>query len=166
MAQTQKTLILLRHGHRDRIPDEHDNGLSQKGWLQAADAANSLFQKWEKTWDQSKVDLLTSPKLRCQETIEPFSKMIKGEITMEPLLVEAKAAETHAEFVERIQKFINMWKKSSAPVTVACSHSDWIPIALQLLVNEVGSVSKGAYYEIVFKNGALSLESYREPKTS
>lgn len=160
----KKTLFLVRHAHRDKIPGQHDNGLSEKGWRQAADTTNSIRARIEKL-DAPKMKILSSPAVRCIETMEPLANATGVKLSLDELLLEAQGSESIAAFMDRIKKFIHRWKKSSTAVTVACSHGDWIPEALRLLVDLDVSIKKGAYYEIEHDDatGNSRVSHKREP---
>lgn len=69
--------ILIRHAHRDTADRAQDNGLSKKGREQA----KRLRKYFEERFPEGEGDLVlvTSPKKRCVETIEPIAESCTSE---------------------------------------------------------------------------------------
>ncbi len=83
-----KKIILIRHAHRETGADrDRDNGLSEKGQKQAKNVAK-FFKEYSSKTDTNPNTLYSSPKLRCQETLAPLSKLLNLPIAVEPLLDE------------------------------------------------------------------------------
>ncbi len=163
---TKKTLVLLRHAHRDRIPGEPNNGLSSKGWLQAADAANALAKKYALAIAEGQYTVLTSPLRRCQETAEVIAKSVGLEPKVNDLLKEYAPGEPIEELVARIKSFFTEWKRQKYMVLVACSHGDWIPEAIRLMADKDYDIRKGAFVEITIDDeGRLQCSKPRNPET-
>jgi broad specificity phosphatase PhoE len=141
-------LVFVRHAHRDTSIREADNGLSEKGWEQAR-AVAKLFE--ERFGDEKPV-LLSSPKTRCRETLEPLSERVGVRIQIDPLLVEQEAGESSKDLSRRIDAFLERWKKNPPEILVACSHGDWLPLAIEELVDETVDLKKGAWAEISLKS--------------
>lgn len=143
---SKKILILLRHAEQDRSnPSLHGNGsLSSRGKTQALTTARELHSKLGKR----PLALFSSPKKRCLETIEVFAELSKQVYTVAENLEECRKGESIHHFIGRIRNFIEDWKKSSNEITIACSHSDWIPEAVRMLVPMDFSVKHAAYIEV------------------
>jgi hypothetical protein len=48
----------------------------------------------------------------------------------------------------RIHKFIQVWIRSGPALTVACSHGDWLPYAVEIATGARVAFKKGAWAEI------------------
>jgi broad specificity phosphatase PhoE len=132
------TLILVRHAHRDVTDRLLDNGLSAKGRKQA-EAFKVHFESHYAA--QGPWRLLSSPRLRCRETVGVLGKI---EILR---ALDEQGDESHAAFIERIDVFMRGLKD---PRTVACSHGDWIPIAVERLFKMKFDLRKGGMAEIIW----------------
>ncbi len=135
----------MRHAHRDKPQGRSaDNGLSKKGWKQAESIADFFIRRFGKT----EAALLSSPKVRCLETLVPLAKKLRVEVEMSPLLMEQEGS--WGELEERIRAFRTWWEKEASPLTVACSHGDWIPAALKEYVDVDTELKKGGWAELDF----------------
>lgn len=144
----KRTLILVRHAHRDTDAGRsRDNGLSEKGRAQAV-LIQTLFNK---EFPGATARLITSPKARCRETLEPLAAALRVAIETEPLLLEGgeKAAGAPDPLDERIDLFFSDWIQRAEPLTVACSHGDWIPEFLARYASIETELKKGAWAELV-----------------
>jgi 8-oxo-dGTP diphosphatase len=140
----KKTLILLRHAHRDTDAGrELDNGLSPKGQEQAK-LIQSLFNK-ERPGETAR--LISSPKLRCRETLAPLAKALRVPVEEEPLLLEGGDG-TPPGLDQKIDLFFADWVHRKDPLTVACSHGDWIPEFLARYATIQTDVKKRAWAEL------------------
>lgn len=145
---------MVRHAHRDKpFGRAADNGLSPKGKKQARRDAKALLKRLT----DNDVELVSSPKLRCLETLEPLAARLEKTIDTSPLLLEESEEGEAPNIEERIAKFINDVKRSPASITVACSHGDWIPMALDQLFGIELTLKKGAWAEIEFASGKPKL---------
>jgi broad specificity phosphatase PhoE len=136
-------LILIRHAHRDVMNRMDDNGLSEKGRDQAL-AISAFYQ------DQLRmkgVRLMASPKERCQETLAPLSKTLGIEVEVDPLLDEQGPHESEMEMIDRIQNFLAQ-AQSAEGAWVACSHGDWLPVAINSLSCQWVQMKKGSSVEV------------------
>lgn len=132
-----KTLIIIRHAHREKIAD--DNGLSPKGRKQAKRARDFYRSRFRR----STAALLSSPKRRCVETLEPLSELLDVDIETTALLDEGDALKLRA------REFLSHWLASSGPeLTVISSHGDWIPVFLELATGARAELAKGGWAEI------------------
>jgi broad specificity phosphatase PhoE len=144
-------LILVRHAHRDTSNRSEDNGLSDKGHEQAKGLIAVFKNKVSK---DSEILLLSSPKLRCIETLTPFSKSMGLKLTIDPNLDEAKPGESPAKFEKRLKSFLNFAgelgekTKSKDFCIFACSHGDWLPLALHELIGVSIDLKKAGCAEV------------------
>jgi len=157
-----KRLIIIRHAHRDVTDRMQDNGLSPKGRIQAKALVDLYSERIGRDGlgaTSSVVEplILSSPRKRCQETLESLSKALKISVKVDPRLDEQHAAETIREWTQRVQAFIAEWKSSPEPLWVVCSHGDWIPFALEILIHQSIDVKKGAWIELELKGDQVTL---------
>ncbi len=143
-----KLLILIRHGHRDTTERELDNGLTDKGREQARLLKKFFEKRFAVAETSGGVWVVSSPKRRCIETLTPLSKSLNRPLDVHPNLVEQSQKESATELAGRVQQFLSEWHEAKAPITVACSHGDWLPIATQMLLNVQLGFKKGAWIEI------------------
>jgi len=149
-----KTLVLIRHAHRDVTDRDNDNGLSEKGLKQAQEIADHFQKKWSK---KDRPLLLSSAKLRCIETLIPLAKNLKTEIEISDDLMEQLRSEDETDFLRRIKKFLNKWKTELPSLTVICSHGDWLPLALEQLTGDFIDFKKGAWIQVQLKEGKVKI---------
>jgi broad specificity phosphatase PhoE len=143
-----KTLIIIRHAHRNKASKspingdrETDNGLSAKGIKQAEVAAKFYKKRFGKT----RAKLLSSPKKRCIETLTPLSRLLRAEIEVDASLDEAQRVE---DLQKGIARFTRRWAASSDPLTVISSHGDWIPEYLRAITGQPIELDKGGWVQI------------------
>jgi phosphohistidine phosphatase SixA len=145
------TILLVRHakaGQRGKYdgPDE-ERPLSKKGWRQAEGLVEAL-----KGYGVSRI--LSSPYVRCVQTVEPLADALG--LTVEPAdeLVEgADPAETR-ELMRRLG--------NEGAVAALCTHGDMVPGVLDLLVAHEGlelppdyPFQKGSTWVITEEDGRL-----------
>lgn len=154
-------LILIRHAHRDTSDRDADNGLSEKGLVQAG-WINRYFgtQFSSGDWKKQSGEIYCSPKRRCRETIIPLAKSLKTEIRVEEALDERQSSESFPAFNDRIHSLIQKWQRSSAGLVVACGHGDWLPIAAFHILGVSIEMKKGAWLEVECTDGHGELVSY------
>lgn len=122
------TLYIVRHakaGKRSEWdgPDEL-RPLSDKGWEQAQAIAEKLNELKPSA-------LISSPAVRCMQTLEPLSKAAKIKIVTDQRLFE------HGDVAKMIELL-----EDAKDSTVIASHGDMIPEAIKLLQRrgmEIGS---------------------------
>ena len=142
-----KTLIIIRHAHRDTSKgQEVNNGLSDKGRRQVRKLFDFFFERYP---DYEKPVLITSPKKRCVETLEPLARKLERKIHLEKDLEERSSEETSAEFKRRVRRFAKHWLQQKEKLTVISSHGDWIPVFLKELIGVSVHLQKGGWIEIV-----------------
>lgn len=140
----KKTLILIRHAHRDTIMRELDNGLSETGIEQARKIQKELGPDLK----ERRVEILSSPRARCIETVGPLSEKLGLEIEIAQDLCEQESGESDRDFRARIVRFCQEWKKRDAEVVVACSHGDVLPLCVYEHLGEEYLFKKGEFVEI------------------
>jgi broad specificity phosphatase PhoE len=141
-------LVLLRHAHRDTSAGRgRDNGLSSKGWRQAA-----AFAAWAgKSLPLDRTIFASSPKVRCLETLAPLARPVRSW----PSLGEQRGRESDAAFRKRVALALRAALRKKAKVVVLCSHGDWLPVAAELLTGRSLDWRKGAWKVFRVKNRAL-----------
>lgn len=152
-----KTLVLIRHGHRDTSERELDNGLDAKGQGQAK-CIEAFFHK--RFSESKEVRLVSSPKKRCQQTLKPLADSLRLKVETHSGLDEQHRGESESEFHSRLIRFIKEWKDSEDPITVVCSHGDWLPLAVHKLIGVQQDFKKGSWLEIELSGGHASLTWY------
>ena len=146
------TLYVIRHasaGVRNNA-DPHDSRrpLDEYGLLQADLIADRLD-------DQPIEFVLSSPALRCQQTVAPLATRLGLEITVEPKLVEGASSSTAIELIRSLQ----------GRTAALCSHGDVIPDILRSL--EIGGShlhgrgwAKGSIWELDNTTERIESASY------
>lgn len=158
MSSNAKTLILIRHCHRDTSRRELDNGLSPKGQKQADWLAKFMAQRLEdEDWDKNQIELFSSPRLRCQETLKPLSEFLRRPVQVEKMLDEQSRMEGFESLTGRVQKHLKTWTTGHAGVTVWCSHGDWLPVAAFHLLGASVDFKKGCWCEVEWDSGRAHL---------
>ncbi len=161
--KVSKLLVLVRHAHRDTTLKVLDNGLSEKGHSQARDlllAFEKDFQVFLKTHStqslHEQIDLLSSPKKRCTETIEPIASLTQIPLRISPWLDEQGPDEYHGDYLARMTQFENYWRTQAPRLTIACSHGDWLPAFCEKVVGRSIHFEKGAWRGIFLAEDALT----------
>ncbi len=95
--------------------DDMDRPLSKIGWKQSALLAKRLA-------GLEPSELLSSPYVRCIQTLEPLAERIGGKVTIEPRLCEDEPFEPVLELLGEVPAR-----------TVLCTHGDIIPATLSAL---------------------------------
>ena len=148
-----KTLVLIRHAHRDTDEQTRDNGLSVKGQEQV----KKLMKFVEERWKGQEAVFLTSPKKRCIETLTPIAQEFKKKCDVNDYLDEQGSSETTTLYLARIDEFLNSWKYDGAELTVICSHGDLIPVVIEKLTSAKTGLKKAGYGEIEYFSGESHL---------
>jgi broad specificity phosphatase PhoE len=156
----QKTLILIRHAHRDNTQRELDNGLSEKGREQAKAIKRFFTERFSKDEVGKGLWLLSSPKLRCIETLQPIAKVMERQVDIHPNLDEQSSRESIKAFEARIQGFLHEWAESKMQLTILCSHGDWLPTAMAQLTGNHQDFKKGAWLELEAEGAFNALRWY------
>ena len=156
----QKSLILIRHGHRDNSRRELDNGLDEKGREQAKAIRRFFTERFSKDEVAGGLWLISSPKLRCVETLQPLAKALDRSVDIHPALDEQSGKEPAKAFASRIDGFLHEWKESRMPITVLCSHGDWLPLAAEKVLGWPQAFKKGAWLELEWEGSMGRLRWY------
>lgn len=145
-----RTLVVIRHAHRNKTSDpETDNGLSKKGKQQAKRIQKYIIRAFAKT----KPLILSSPKKRCIETVQPLAKAYRLSVESSDLLDEARNLQCN------VDTFLLAWKKNNSNLTFICSHGDWIQVFLKKVLSTDVALDKGGWAELVLNHGKLSLRA-------
>jgi 8-oxo-dGTP diphosphatase len=142
------TIHLVRHasaGLRGSGPADLERPLDEDGFEQARRLVDALA-------DSGIERILTSPALRCRQTVEPLAAKLGIEIEMVPDLVEGRRA---APVVAMINRLV-----SAGSSAVLSSHGDMIPLVLEVLsatgVPLAGDkCQKGSIWELRTANGEI-----------
>ncbi len=135
------TLFLIRHAHAaDRHGwdgDDRLRPLSPKGRRQARALVEDVGRR-----DLERV--LSSPALRCTETVEPLAETVGCEVEVVPELLEGSDPTA----------VIRLLEANSAGNVAVCTHGDLVPEVVELLhrrgmeiLGETGN-RKGSWWEI------------------
>jgi len=157
----KKTLILLRHAHRDNSVRSKDNGLSEKGQRQSKwirKFADKRFSK--KDVHDLKAQLVSSPKLRCVETLQPVAELWDLSLTVRKDLDEMLDRESTADFRARILTFKDWWVNEAPPLLFVSTHGDWLPVATDAFLGLPIVMKKGAWLELEWDQGHFDLTCY------
>jgi len=150
-----KSLVLIRHGQRDTDPDDHDNGLNQRGLAQAQAAAEFFRNRFPE--GVANLELLSSPKRRCRETLTAIASAAGREFRVDANLDEHQPGEGSPAFDRRVQIFLDERARSAARLTIACSHGDWLPRAIDLLTGHRPDLPNACWFEIAWRGGPAEL---------
>lgn len=146
-----KTLVLVRHAHRDTTRRELNNGLSEKGKEQAKGLRRFFAERFDANDFKRGLWFVSSPKLRCVETLNPMAKFLEKSVDIHPDLDEQTSKETGLQFEQRIRRFLQEWKQGAPEFTILCSHGDWLPLAVFQLLGLPQDFKKGAWLELEFE---------------
>lgn len=151
-----KTLIFVRHAHRDTSKGrELNNGLSAKGIKQR----EKLTSHYLRYFKNIKPVLYSSPSKRCIETLENISNETKSKTKILDDLSELQMEESSSHFRTRIEHLIDKCLLEKAPVVICCSHGDWIPEACDLLCGLSIDLSKSGWVEFDVKHKSVTLKN-------
>ncbi len=148
MNSPKKVLILIRHAHRDTTLSQEDNSLSPQGKNQAL----GLCRQLSSTFQLENFRLLSSPKVRCVETLKPFLKKSNRTIETDPRLFEQQPNEDSLQFKKRITEVLKSCYSHPSESTLICSHGDWLSFALKLLVGARADFKKASWVEVSVVN--------------
>lgn len=153
-----KQLIFIRHAHRDTTERSQDNGLSAKGQRQAKWIKRFASQRFNaQDLQQLGAIFLSSPKLRCVQTLEPIATAFRFSVLANRSLDEQQRQESFAALNDRIHDFLKSWAKEAPPVTFICSHGDWLPLAIFHLLGITVELKKGAWFELNLDGSSAEL---------
>ncbi|MBU6153570.1 MAG: phosphoglycerate mutase family protein [Bdellovibrionales bacterium] len=143
-----RTLIFIRHAHRDTEDPSRDNGLSEKGKAQVTDLVH-YFKSWcNREHEDARIKLMCSPKKRCIQTLEPIAAALERKLDVDARISEVQFLETEVSVRERLEAFLQDWKSRSSEVTLVCSHGDVIPLCVQMLTGARIGIKKAGFVQI------------------
>ncbi len=154
--------FLFRHAEKERSFSV-DPSLSSRGLNQALALAQLVTDG-----ELSKPTvLLSSPKLRAQQTFQPLAKDLQLRVQITPDLLERQSQESSLQFVKRIKSTIAQVEKLSG-VIYAVTHYDWIEDFLTVVSSDT-DFYEGAYHswpsgqlmEFEIKDGLWQLNNFR-----
>lgn len=145
-----KTLVLVRHAHRDTADPAADNGLSPMGRRQA----KALRRFYERRFGSKGALLISSPKKRCVETLEPLAEELGRKLKTDPRLLEGP------RLLGRLEDFLEWWLEEAPRRMVACSHGDWIPEFLDMTIGAALPIKKGGWVELSHDGDSVRLEAF------
>lgn len=155
-----KTLVLIRHAHRDNSQREMDNGLDEKGRNQAEFIRLFFAERFATANFKKGIWFVSSPKLRCMETLLPTAKGLERQVDAHPDLDEQRAEEPSSSLDKRIVRFLDEWSRLPTELTVLCSHGDWLPRATFHLLGLAQAYKKGSWLELEWNLGSSQLRWY------
>lgn len=145
-------IFLFRHAHRNVFNPLDDNGLSEKGLKQV----NILTEVLSSQYELKTAVFYSSPRLRCQQTLQPLAQKLSLSLHEEPLLDEA--AKQKIPLHERVLTFVNQIKKTPEQTFVICSHGDWIPVFFSVTMGSELHLRKSGLAIIELIDGEFKLE--------
>ncbi|TVQ80473.1 MAG: hypothetical protein EA369_02390 [Bradymonadales bacterium] len=152
-----KHLILLRHAHRDVSDRRLDNGLSERGIKQAHRVAQILSERVRALG--LPITILTSPKLRCQETVQELGERLSIPVIIDQSLDERSESEDSDTFNQRLESWIDKLK-SSQEIVVAASHGDILPELLFKLTGVHSEIGKSGWAHLSPKGSSWVIADF------
>jgi 8-oxo-dGTP diphosphatase len=138
------TVLLVRHataGHSTSAPDDHLRPLDERGWEQAEGLVDVLAP-------YGVPRILTSPYVRCRQTVEPLARALGLPIEELSELAEGSSAEDVLRLVGSLD----------GETAVLCTHGD---VVYELLGEES---KKGSTWVLeVAPDGGLARREYLPP---
>ena len=147
------TLYLVRHAdagkHNPYSPTDHLRALNEDGWRQATRIADRLG-------DAGVTRVVSSPSLRCRQTVEPLAARLGLRV------------ETHAALAEGAygRAALDLLRQLAGTDAVLCSHGDVIPETIRLLaitgtaINGRRGNAKGSVWTITTDGSDLLAAGY------
>lgn len=148
-----RTLILIRHAHRDTSDRAADNGLSDKGRIQAKALVKHYLKAYPPGNGAPSLRVISSPKRRCVETVASIAECAEVSLELDSDLEEQRPDKNKGELASRAKHFISRWIQSDDPLVIACSHGDWLPVALHSATGARAELKKGGWAEIRIRDG-------------
>jgi broad specificity phosphatase PhoE/8-oxo-dGTP pyrophosphatase MutT (NUDIX family) len=153
---TTGTLYLVRHGaagdRQSWTGDDNLRPLSGRGEMQATGLAKTLA-------DQRVEAILTSPYVRCVQTVQPLAEATGLEIVEHPALAEGEGGKATRDLIRSL----------IGTNTVLCSHGDVIPAVMDWMVNKGMTLKsdfdckKGSTWEVTVRGGGFHRAHYLPP---
>lgn len=154
----KRQIVFIRHAHRDISNRKLDNGLSTKGIRQAARLRKFALQRFTfADFREGGALVLSSPKLRCVQTLEPLARAFDCPLKVEADLDEGKRNESMSQLNLRVQKFLKNTMADAPPLLFICSHGDWLPLAIYHLLGINVEMKKGAWLEMEIESNQAQL---------
>ena len=82
------------------------------------------------------------------QTLEAIARTAGLPVGISDDLTEQASDETDVDFRARIERFLKWWENESPEFTIACSHGDWLPSALELATGARAEFKKGAWAQL------------------
>lgn len=147
--KVSQVVLIVRHAHRNKKDGrELDNGLSEKGFVQA----KKIRKYIEKKFSDRKPVIVSSPKRRCIETVEEIACRKSVEVKVSQLLDEG------GDIEKKVEQFVLQLKGCKGSPLIICSHGDIIPNLLERMTHTSVDLSKGGMARIEKKEGSYSLQ--------
>jgi 8-oxo-dGTP diphosphatase len=141
-------IFLVRHakaGHRDpTVPDDTQRPLTPNGWNQAKALIEPLVEAGATD------HLLSSPYVRCMQTLEPLAIRLDTNVIADDRLAEEQPLAPLLDLLVEVPEG-----------SVLCSHGDMIPDVIAALQRRRCTIAtepnwkKGAVWALTRKNGAF-----------
>lgn len=154
-------LVLARHGHAGRKDqwqgDDRLRPLDQRGRRQAAHLADVLEPL-------GPTRLVSSPYVRCTQTLDPLAERLGFAIELEAALVPDAAASGPVKLIR------SLGAPGAASGVVACTHGEILGTLLSQLASQDHAKlarrppgSKGCAWVLEFEDGKLTSSRYIPP---
>ena len=96
--------------------------------------------------------LISSPKRRCIETLDPLSQATGA------LIRVSKDLDEGGDCREKSTRALADWRRHDDPITVFCSHGDWIPEALEAWCGLQSELKKGGWAQFESEDAEARLK--------
>jgi phosphohistidine phosphatase SixA len=123
-------ILMFRHAERENSGSSNPP-LSARGLKQA----QKLVEDIDLSLITRPTKLLSSPKLRAQQTFQQIETRLGIPLQVNPDLDERQNSESADLFTRRVQRFLNSFE-GQAGVIYFVSHLDWIEEALRLIPSD------------------------------
>ena len=142
-------LIFIRHAHRHITNRSLDNGLSDKGRKQVKGLKKYIHARCQRDKDFAKNGMLwlSSPKVRCVETLAPLAKHFKARVTTESRLDEMASGESEEGFRLRLYELLKDVGSSGSFWVFFSSHGDCLPLMTEIVGGTALTMKKAAWME-------------------
>jgi len=129
------------------VEPRKDNGLSEKGLVQAQETATQIAPLLRRS--RAPVRILTSPKARCLETVTPIGLAMAVRVEVEPRLAEQRDDEDSRAMLRRLRELVKELEARAAGYQlVLCSHGDVLPLLTEMLTGRSESLKKGEWLSV------------------